>query len=281
MRFDLSEVFLINRIGDIGSRKDGQVHIRNDAVERSCDASPDVGSQFSVHRQRSSLRQFGRRETIGFQGYINHHVIEIQTSCESNESAVCAIDGQSVEIDMVMLHDDRCLSEADTYPVRLVFGSHSQRFDLGGDVCLSRQSVHGGISDDGSLQRYLFRQLDETLHYIQRNLVQFDIRPQRMIVFQRRRKTYINRPVSQVHISESKAVRRESSFSVQFVSFADDVHLQDRIGTQSFHVHHAVRESCISIQREVGSSFGHVDLESCVGVDVERRRGVCLPQGSG
>ena len=260
MRFDLSEVFLIDRIGDIGSRKDSQIHIRNDAVERSCDASPDVGSQFSVHRQRSALRQFGRRETIGFQSYINHHAIEIQTTCESNESAVCAIDGQSVEIDMVMLHDDRCLSEADTYPVRLVFGSHSQRFDLCGDVCLSRQSVHGGISDDRSLQGYLFRQLDKTLHYIQWNLVEFDIRPQRMIVFQRRRKTYINRPVSQVHVSESKAVRRESSFSVQYVLFASEVHSERRIGTNPFDGHDAVREACVRRESEVGSALGHSEV---------------------
>ena len=92
MGFDLRQVFLIDRIGDVGSRQDGNIHIRDDAVQRSGDPSADICSQFTIDRYRSALGQFDRRKTVRRQRNIHPHSVEVESSGERDERAVRSID---------------------------------------------------------------------------------------------------------------------------------------------------------------------------------------------
>ena len=92
VRFHLREVLLIDGIRDIGRRQDGHIDIRQNAVQRSGNTAPDVSSQFAIDGNRSPLRQFGRRKTIGSQRDIKSHAIEVESSGQRKEGAVCRID---------------------------------------------------------------------------------------------------------------------------------------------------------------------------------------------
>ena len=48
MGFDLRQVLLINRIGDIGDGQERQIDVRHDAVQGPSDAPPYVRSQLAI-----------------------------------------------------------------------------------------------------------------------------------------------------------------------------------------------------------------------------------------
>ena len=110
VRLDLRKVFLIDGVGDVGGGKERQIDVGDDAVERTGDASTDVGGQVSIDRQRTVLRQFDRSKTIGSKGDIHPHSVEVQTAVEGNERAVHAVDGKTVEVHFVVNHNDRRLA---------------------------------------------------------------------------------------------------------------------------------------------------------------------------
>ena len=84
------------------------------------------------------MRQFDRSKTICLKRDIQTHTVQIQTTAQRQIGTVRSIDRQTVEIDMVMAHNDGCLTETNTDLVGFVLGRYAKGFHFGRYICFMR-----------------------------------------------------------------------------------------------------------------------------------------------
>ena len=173
---DLRQVLLVYGVGDIRCRQQRHIHIRHDAVQRTGNLTADVRGQFAIDGELTALLQLGRSKTVRLERHIQPHVIQIQAARQRHERAVCAVDRQTVEVHLVMLHHDRRLAQTEHNIVRLVQRRHTQRQHLRRDVPLIRQAVHRGFRAHKTAQGDIVH-LQDTVHYLHRYIVKLHVSP--------------------------------------------------------------------------------------------------------
>ena len=121
----MRQVLLVNRIRDIGIGQNGHIHIRQNAVQRTGDRSVYIHRQVAVNGHLSALFQLNRREAVGFQDDIEAHRIQVQTTVKLQERAVRSVDRQTVQIHLVMLHDNRLFAKTQLRAVLRIERGHA------------------------------------------------------------------------------------------------------------------------------------------------------------
>ena len=237
VRLNLRQLLFINRISQVRAGQNRDIHICKETVQLPAYPSPDIGRQLAIDRNGPAFFQFRRREMIGSHIDIQAHLVHIQSSVQSQIGTVYAINAKIVEFYIIVIHHNGRFTQTHLDIIRLVGSVHIQRQHFRGDIQIPGQAVHARLCPDQTIQADVIH-LYDTADQFERDIVQSDLRPNRLFIQFRGRNLYVHRAVAKRQFLVNEAVQRQLACSAQFASLAFQIEAQRSVGADVAHAHH-------------------------------------------